>query len=171
MRGRKISNRLSFTLIAFSIVLFTGAIVFATTPSPGHSSVEVEVQIEGVDYTLQEAINQNLLGGGSGLWSSNDPDGISYISGNVGIGMEPTSTEDLVIAGAAQVQGNLEVEGFLTAAQGLDVSGDISSLLPLVQCPPRSINVANVNLGEVNSITYNTCTRHYDPDGGYFYVT
>jgi hypothetical protein len=61
-----------FSLLAVLIVLSGALIVYAYNSSPGdaskfgHSANELEVNIGGVNYTLQQAISSGLLGNGSG---------------------------------------------------------------------------------------------------------
>src|SRR3989338_10224018 len=59
-------------IIVLAIVL--GAVAYGTNnPSVfGHSAGEVEIDIGGDTYTLQEAITQNLIGGGGGGMSFGD---------------------------------------------------------------------------------------------------
>ncbi|MBI2671642.1 hypothetical protein HYX16_01780 [Candidatus Woesearchaeota archaeon] len=80
-----ISNKLVYSLLILIIILALGlgAYAFGTsTPSVfGHSSGEVQVNVEGKSETLQEAINNLDLMSGWFL-SSNENIEIKYVKGN-----------------------------------------------------------------------------------------
>jgi len=65
-----IKKKYFFTILASVLILVAiiGTVAYGTNnPSVfGHSAGEVEVTIGGNNYTLQEAITQNLIGGGGG---------------------------------------------------------------------------------------------------------
>lgn len=65
----KISNKTFYLLVGIFAVLLTTGVVFAATSwtdkSQSHDASNIKVTIEGTDYSLQEAISEGLIGGGT----------------------------------------------------------------------------------------------------------
>ncbi len=82
------TNRLTYTILSVIILVLASVAVSSAwlTPSPPvyHDAVAVKVTIEGNEYSLEEAIEDGLIGG-AGLWDQSGSD-ISYTGGKVGIG-------------------------------------------------------------------------------------
>jgi len=63
-----LGNKTFYTIIAIVIILAVSGIVYATWDASKkmfHSANDVKVTISGADYSLQEAINDGLIGGSS----------------------------------------------------------------------------------------------------------
>jgi|GEM_PF-7091954 len=70
------SNKTSYTILALALLLTITRIVYATTyssiPNPGHGADTIKVTVGGQETTLQDAIDDNLIGGGGGTLSCAD---------------------------------------------------------------------------------------------------
>lgn len=62
----KIETKHLYLFVAIMVFLVASGIVIAVWTDPGqsHPSQQIKVTIGGVDYSLQEAIDNNLIGGG-----------------------------------------------------------------------------------------------------------
>ena len=63
-----ISNKAVYLIIGILVVVLVAGLGIAawTAPAAWHSSADVRVSIGGVAYSLQDAINAGLIGGGAG---------------------------------------------------------------------------------------------------------
>jgi len=58
--SKKISNRLSYTIIAFVGLMLVGVFVFASTPNPGHDYTQLDlgpVKISGGEVNIGTTLN------------------------------------------------------------------------------------------------------------------
>lgn len=85
-----ITNKVAYTFILSLILLTTGIAVVAYNsggpPSTyGHSSDELEVTVEGNSYTIQEAIDQNVMASKINIEGTNYNIQDAYDQGLIGI--------------------------------------------------------------------------------------
>lgn len=144
--SKKVSNRLSYTIIAAFAIIFVGFGVYAalsqTVPDPGHSVAQLQVctgngEILKSDGSSWTCAADATGSGGSSVWTQSGSD-VYYDSGTVSVGSS-TALAALTAGGSGFSGGALYAEGSLygvsanspstalraTGSPAIDANGDV----------------------------------------------
>lgn len=120
------SNKTAYTLIIILILAVISGFVYAYNPTGtanpsvmGHSANELDVNIAGTKYTLQSAIDNNLLGGGGSCYFGAWQDLTS--SASTGVNQAAPTTDGFVVA---YNDGNINREMYLETPVGTKIQSD-----------------------------------------------
>lgn len=165
--SRKISNRLSYTIIAFVALMLVGVFVFAAVPNPGHSYDELDlgpITIESNEVVINEGAGNNDFR----IESIMEPHMffVDADKNNIGIGtLNPQKTLDVI--------GQVKASGFCIGGDCISSwPGGSSQTLAQVLAQGNSagsynIDMSNHNILDVNNLQVNTLE---DPEDGQLIV-